>query len=132
MQNTNTTACTACAARLDAAEYVTVEVIDLPAFIDCTFCDRKDFRSGRSIVRPVDKATEFQVGDVVLAHTIRQTTGRGGGRNGAVARRMEIGSVVEHEGDRFRAAGTYYRLRRVGAKTKGGEVLWSAEDLTRE
>ena len=127
----NITACTACTdAVLATGGYEAIETITIPSFIDCRFCGRNDFRSGRTIIRPVT-VTGFQVGDVVLAHTIRQTTGRGGGRHGAVARRMEIGSVVEHEGDRFRAAGTYYRLRRVGAKTKGGEVLWSAEDLTR-
>jgi len=130
MQNTNTTACTACTDSVLADGYEAVETITLQSFIDCRFCGRKDFWSGRTIVRPVDKAAGFQVGDVVLAHTVRQ--GRGlTGRPSTSTRRMEIGAVVEHEGNGIREAGTYYRLRRPGAKTQGGEVLWSAEDLTR-
>ena len=130
MKNTNTTACTACTADvLATGKFEAVETITVPAFIDCKFCGRNDFRSGRTIVRPVT-ATGFQVGDAVLVQTARQ--GRGlTGRPSVATRQMEIGAVVEHEGSRTREAGTYYRLRRPGAKTRGGQVLWAAKDLTR-
>lgn len=125
MQNV-TTACSKCS---DTAQATTgwevQETIEVPSFINCHWCDRRDVWDTRTIMRRVKVAEDqgYQVGDQVYALNVRQTTSRMGARHTTTRRHMEVAQVGE---DR---KGRYYRLRKPGTSSRGGQVRWREKDL---